>query len=289
MKKTVTESFITIVPAAGIGRRMQSSVPKQYLKIAGKSILEHTVAALRRHPLIEKVIIVIAEDDPYFAKTALATDPNIEVVFGGKERADSVYAGLIAAQKQGSYQWVLVHDAARPLIQADDIDNLIRYCLATNRDKLVENATEAVANKDIANKDIVKSDKSELAGAILATPIKETVKQVYSLENNQPAATANMAATTTELESGFVISKTVPRTNLFSAQTPQMFPLNLLKSSLEMAFENHLLVTDEASALELPGMKVGIVEGRSSNIKVTEPDDLDFCSFYLNKYQNKSK
>ncbi|MGL4723400.1 MAG: 2-C-methyl-D-erythritol 4-phosphate cytidylyltransferase [Scandinavium sp.] len=111
-----------VVPAAGFGRRMQTECPKQYLSIGNKTILEHSVAALLAHPGVERVIIAISDGDVRFRQLPLAQHPQITVVEGGAERADSVLAGLRAA---GDAQWILVHDAARPCLHQDDLERLI--------------------------------------------------------------------------------------------------------------------------------------------------------------------
>lgn len=117
-----SRDVIAIVPAAGIGSRMQAECPKQYLTIGNKTILEHAVAALLRHPRVGRVIIVVAPDDRWFNALPLATDPRIVNVLGGSLRAESVLAGLHAASGAG---WVLVHDAARPCLHPDDLSRLL--------------------------------------------------------------------------------------------------------------------------------------------------------------------
>lgn len=86
-----------VVPAAGFGRRMQTECPKQYLSIGNKTILEHSVDALLAHPRVTRVVIAISPGDSRFAQLPLAAHPQITVVDGGNERADSVLAGLQAA------------------------------------------------------------------------------------------------------------------------------------------------------------------------------------------------
>lgn len=113
---------VAVVPAAGVGSRMRSTCPKQYLSIDGKTILEHSVAALLRHADVERVVVSISPDDGYFYHLPLAKDPRVQVVYGGAQRADSVFAGLKAATDA---HWVLVHDAARPCLHLDDLSNLL--------------------------------------------------------------------------------------------------------------------------------------------------------------------
>jgi 2-C-methyl-D-erythritol 4-phosphate cytidylyltransferase len=124
-------SLVAVVPAAGVGKRMESTCPKQYLKINGLTILEHSVLKLLSHPDIAQVILVISEGDEYFTGTSLATHSDIIIVYGGNERVDSVLAGLKAVDETKNH-WVLVHDAARPCLESKDIDALITSCRKTN-------------------------------------------------------------------------------------------------------------------------------------------------------------
>ncbi|ARD59275.1 2-C-methyl-D-erythritol 4-phosphate cytidylyltransferase [Kosakonia radicincitans DSM 16656] len=133
-----------VVPAAGFGRRMQTECPKQYLSIGQKTILEHAVDALLAHPRVSRVIIAVSPGDERFARLPLAQHPQITVVNGGAERADSVLAGLKAA---GDAQWVLVHDAARPCLHQDDLNRLLQL------------------------------SETSRVGGILAAPVRDTMKR----------------------------------------------------------------------------------------------------------------
>ena len=113
---------IAVVPAAGIGSRMQSDCPKQYLPIGDHTILEHAVASLLRHPGVGRVIVAVSPTDRQFDALPLARNPRVTRVDGGRERADSVLAGLKAA---AGAAWVLVHDAARPCLHPDDLNALL--------------------------------------------------------------------------------------------------------------------------------------------------------------------
>ncbi|MGK2946782.1 MAG: 2-C-methyl-D-erythritol 4-phosphate cytidylyltransferase [Candidatus Malihini olakiniferum] len=119
---------VAILPAAGSGSRMECDCPKQYLILHGKTLLEHTMAALFQHPHIQRAVVVISPGDWRFASLPLALDPRVSVVFGGKQRADSVLACLCAVTDA---PWVLVHDAVRPCLHIQDLDRLLqlmRYC-----------------------------------------------------------------------------------------------------------------------------------------------------------------
>jgi len=119
--------FWVVIPAAGIGARMQADRPKQYLELAGKSILEHSLQGFLEHPDLLGLALCLAEQDPYWPQLALASDPRILRCAGGRERADSVLSGLQALQQQGAAEqdWVLVHDAARPNLARSDLDKLL--------------------------------------------------------------------------------------------------------------------------------------------------------------------
>jgi 2-C-methyl-D-erythritol 4-phosphate cytidylyltransferase len=116
-----------IIPAAGIGKRFGGDTPKQYQLLNGKSILEHTLARFWHHPRIQKIVVVIDEHDCFWSQLHLDSyNDKICVVKGGKERCDSVMAGLQALRGHCQpHDFILVHDAVRPCIQQSDIDKLI--------------------------------------------------------------------------------------------------------------------------------------------------------------------
>lgn len=143
--------LVAIVPAAGVGRRMQLDHPKQYLRIGDRTVLEHTLQRLLALPQVERAIVAISDGDPYFGELELAGDARVDRVAGGEERADSVLNGLKLAQQQG-YQWALVHDAARPCVREADIQQLIDCVLAS----------------------------PERQGGLLAMPVRDTMKRAGS-------------------------------------------------------------------------------------------------------------
>lgn len=147
------KSIIAVVPAAGVGSRMQADRPKQYLKLLGKTVLEHTVSKLLAHPKVSKVVVAVSEDDPYFSTLALANHPQVIRVNGGKERADSVLSALNYICKHEVSEWVLVHDAARPCFTEQDVTRLI----------------ECAENHSV--------------GAILAAPVRDTMKRSDEQQN----------------------------------------------------------------------------------------------------------
>ena len=115
-----------IVPAAGSARRMGSAVPKQYLPLAGKAVIEWAVAPFLARASIMTVIVVLAADDRRWSQTDLSRHAKIQTTTGGVERMNSVLAGLAALDTHAALDdWVLIHDAARPCLLAADLDRLI--------------------------------------------------------------------------------------------------------------------------------------------------------------------
>lgn len=141
-------NFWVIIPAAGIGRRMRSEIPKQYLSLNGHSVIEHTLHRLSLFPAINEIIVALAESDPYWKKQhfEMVARP-IRTVLGGKERSDSVLNGLrTLANRASDNDWVLVHDAARPCVRTGDIQKLIDQC------------------------------RNDPVGGLLAVPVRDTMK-----------------------------------------------------------------------------------------------------------------
>jgi len=118
--------FWGIVPAAGVGRRMGAELPKQYLEVRGKPVLQHTADRLLAVPRLRGLVVALGREDPFWPGLECAADPRVRVCEGGCERADSVLAALVfLSQEAAPDDWVLVHDAARPCVTVADIDRLI--------------------------------------------------------------------------------------------------------------------------------------------------------------------
>jgi 2-C-methyl-D-erythritol 4-phosphate cytidylyltransferase len=120
-------AFWALIPAAGIGRRMGSDRPKQYLTLGSRTILSHTLSIFLEHPRIRGVVLVLGPDvDPDVLDLPLAGGRLFRVV-GGAQRADSVQNGLdFLSERAAAEDWVLVHDAARPCLPREDVDRLLQ-------------------------------------------------------------------------------------------------------------------------------------------------------------------
>lgn len=122
---TELSPIYAVVPAAGSGRRMLASLPKQYLPLAGRTVLEHTLLRLLSLPGLQRLVLVVSATDLHWQSCTLVSDPRVEVVIGGEERCHSVLAGLEAlATRVSGDDWVLVHDVARPCVPLSDIERL---------------------------------------------------------------------------------------------------------------------------------------------------------------------
>jgi len=119
---------VAIVPAAGSGNRMGRDISKQYLALGGRPLLIHTLSVLEACPLVDALIVVVPPPDVEAVRTGMLPSWNLKklagVVPGGKERQDSVRAGIEALDQET--QLVVIHDAVRPFISAGLIESCIR-------------------------------------------------------------------------------------------------------------------------------------------------------------------
>jgi 2-C-methyl-D-erythritol 4-phosphate cytidylyltransferase len=119
-------SITAIIPAAGKGYRMKGEVPKQFLLLAGKPVLIHTLQKLARSS-VDALVVVVSEERMAFTRNLLGEEKiekPFKVLAGGLERQDSVRAGLNALDNDCSL--VLIHDAVRPFVRQDMVEAVIK-------------------------------------------------------------------------------------------------------------------------------------------------------------------
>lgn len=139
--------YWAVMPAAGAGRRFGGPIPKQYLELCGRPVIDHSLEILIAHPACAGCAVALSPDDEWWGTTAHATHPSVQRVAGGTERSDSVANALDAlVERAEDDDWVLVHDAARPCLTRLDLDALLSRLDA------------------------------ETVGALLAVPVHDTVK-----------------------------------------------------------------------------------------------------------------
>jgi 2-C-methyl-D-erythritol 4-phosphate cytidylyltransferase len=115
-----------VVPAAGAGKRMASSRPKQYLSLLGRQVIEHTLDRLLSHGRIQAACVALSPEDEYWPLTTYAVDERIILADGGQERCHTVLNALKRLETVADQSdWVLVHDAARPCLRHEDLDRLL--------------------------------------------------------------------------------------------------------------------------------------------------------------------
>ena len=138
--------YWVIIPAAGVGARMQADCPKQYLSLCGKTVLEQTLSLFTHIDAVQQVVVVVSRDDAYWQKTIKHS--KITTVIGGEARCDSVFNALTYLKTVADDDdWILTHDAARPCVKPETIQQLM---------------------KQLANHPI---------GGLLAQPVRDTMKR----------------------------------------------------------------------------------------------------------------
>ena len=210
-----------IIAAAGSGQRFGSKIPKQFLDLAGRPVVRHAIDRFLAAPSIDAVVVVVARErmDEFEEDRARSSGKLIRVVEGGASRAGSVLNGLAAVPAET--QIVAVHDGARPLVTADEIERTLAAARASG-------------------------------AACLVAPVTDTIKAL----------------------NGDLIDRTLDRTSLRRALTPQAFRLELLRRAYEQAGDDFFSATDECSLVERLGHPITPVDGSSRNIKITTADDL---------------
>lgn len=226
-----------VITAGGRGTRMGAPVPKQFLHIGGRTILERTVNRFLEQDFPDRLVITLpqaqmqegiyllrkagidAGTEGQSAEHESRVNVPVTVVPGGSARQDSVWNALQYLQKQGFKEddLVLVQDGVRPFTEDQTIQDVLL--------------------------------RAEKAGAaIAALPAVSTIRHITE--------------------------GTLDRSKLYSVQTPQGFQFGLLIRAFEAAAKDHFSGTDEAGLVERIGVLPEIAEGTPSNIKITTPEDL---------------
>lgn len=118
--------YWAVIPAAGMGRRVGAAVPKQYLDLAGRPVIDYTLRTFLDHPRIRGVVVALDPADTHWVGVPSAGHPAVARVAGGAERCHSVLSALDSlVSRAREDDWVLVHDAARPCLRSQDLDRLI--------------------------------------------------------------------------------------------------------------------------------------------------------------------
>lgn len=211
---------------------MGKEIPKPYLTIAGKTILEHTLLQFRHVKEIHELIISTSElfkEQTREIASAVFCDIELTVIEGGAERQESVFKAL--QYVTDSAELIAIHDAVRPFVS----EELILDCIKT-------------------------ASGSDVDGAILATPAKDTIKEV--VDNNLVVATPE-------------------RDRMWQAQTPQIFKREILLRAYNEAASRKYIGTDDSSLVEMIGGKVFVIKSTADNFKITYPLDFQLAKLML--------
>jgi 2-C-methyl-D-erythritol 4-phosphate cytidylyltransferase len=231
-----TGKVVAVIPAGGRGQRMGGPTPKQFLMLGEAPLLLHCLQVFERAMNVAQVILVVPEKDVSRTLSEVVERYGLKkvlkVIAGGATRQESVHHGLKASDPDAEI--IVVHDAVRPFVTEDLIDRSI----------------EVARN---------------IGGAVVAVPMKETVKEVNTQDT---------------------VLRTIDRTHLWLAQTPQAFRRAVLVDAYRQAENEHVHATDDAALLERLGQTVGIVAGRWDNIKITSPEDMDLAEAILASRRN---
>ena len=232
---------VAVVAAGGQGSRLGTSVPKQFLELAGRSLLERSVTALLTASSISEVIVALPAEHVSRPPSYLQR-PRVRVVEGGPRRQDSV---ANAAHAAVGADVVLVHDAARPFVDAATIERVVKAA-------------------------------AEAGAAIAALPARDTVKLADVTETSWVGSEFGEPLPTVSRKPVPAVKKTLPRETIYLAQTPQAFRRDVWQRVLELGAQG-AEGTDEAALAEQAGCTVLLVPGEPENIKITTAADLAFA------------
>jgi len=243
MAKVQENRNIAIVLAGGSGSRMNSDVPKQYMKVCDKPILYYALKTFEES-FIDEIILVVSEKDLQYCKTNIVDKYDFKkiskIVVGGKERYNSVYNGLQAIATDKNNQIIMqdinifIHDGARPCVTTD----ILERCLET-----VKRTCACVAAVPV--KDTIKIvDES---GYAISTPDRNTLWQIQTPQ-------------------------------VFSFEVIKNAYDNLMHLVTIEGITDDAMVVEHYS-----NVKVKMVEGSYDNIKVTTQGDIEIVKLYFKK------
>lgn len=230
---------VALIAAAGQGTRLGAQVPKAYVRLRGRSLLERSVATMIDSQVVDEVIVIVdpaMEDYAHqllSAANLLDTQVPVRIVHGASERASSVWAGLQAISDSEGV--VLIHDAARALTPAGMVGRIAKQVLA---------GADAV---------------------VPVVPVTDTIKQVAPRDVGRKGPKV------------LAVTATPARASLRAVQTPQGFDLAQLRAANRDYFassDRDFVATDDASLMEWHGHRVECVDGDALALKITTPIDL---------------
>ncbi len=246
--------YWAIVPAAGTGQRFGCELPKQYARLDGRPVILHSLQALVDSQRFERIVVAISQQDTWFGELALPSCTKFQVVQGGESRAMSVLHALQSLSGLAdSNDWILVHDAARPLLSQAVLSHLMNTL------------------------------DSDAVGGILATQPHDTIKLASVIDS------IGGATITRTLNRNTIWQAQTPQMFRYGLLFDAMQAA--LSGAPNEKDEQHnpsvQVITDESSAVERAGLPVRLVVGDPRNLKITTQADLALAEFYLRETANE--
>ena len=180
-------NFVAIIPAAGDSSRYSGEVPKQFLRVDGRTVLELSIKPLLDFSECLGVCVLVPPEDQYHKALEIKDNPKIFLVEGGTSRIDSVSKGVkFWQQSELSYDYILIHDAARPCLRSSDVQQLL-----DSIDSEVDGVVLGIPCSDTIKKVSAKGslilntlDRSKLWRAFTPQIFRKEVLQKNALEEN---------------------------------------------------------------------------------------------------------
>lgn len=242
---------IAVILAGGMGSRMGSAVPKQFMELAGRTVIEHSIDTFCNHPAIDEVAVVVHPEWRGRMETIAAANGWAKlkkIVDGGVERYMSSLNAIMAYIDEPDDTNLLLHDAARPWVSAEIVDRVVA-ALQHN---------EAVG---------------------VAVPSTDTVWEVHP--DFEVANSSALSGTSPNLGEEYQMPRFVARIPerklMWRAQTPQAFRLPLIRDAYQRALQDpQFRTTDDCGVVRkyMPGTKICVVEGSEENKKITFAEDM---------------
>lgn len=231
---------IAVILAGGTGSRMGAQVPKQFLPLAGRTVIEHSIETFASHPSIDEVAVVVHPDWRGHMEEIAKRLKVSRIIDGGSERYMSSINAIMAYIDEPDDTNLLLHDAARPCVSREIVDRVVAAL-----------------------------ERHEAVG--VAVPSTDTVWEVH------PDVSGQWSVDSGQYDIPRFVARIPERRLMWRAQTPQAFRLPLIRDAYQRALQDpQFQTTDDCGVVRkyMPGTKITVVEGSERNLKVTTPQDI---------------
>lgn len=242
---------VAVVLAGGVGKRMGSPVPKQFMQLGGRTVIEYSLDMFCKHQAIDEVAVVVHPD--WRGELEAVVGRNQwqklkKVIDGGAERYMSTLNAVMAYIDEPDDTNLLLHDAARPWLSSEVVTKVA---------------------------DALKTYEAVGVGI----PSTDTVWEVH------PDMSGEWRVESREFEVPRFVARIPERRLMWRAQTPQAFRLPLIRDAYQRALQDpQFRATDDCGVVQryMPGTKIHVVEGEERNMKLTRSEDIETMLSFLN-------